>query len=213
MHSVTTVHGLALLLALTGCVSFSTSALTRYDDNSFTGDSNGETNIFGGTRPYKGVPVTLEVITHLDVFIDQTVMLTESGDLARVKRSRTIRADHVKTKKIFLVDIKRPASGSLDSTINFNGNQYFDNITAATVDTTITDSAALIETIISRLPVPARPTDADGGQNPNFPPVQPNKKITPRTTTIAYRRFDINSPGFEQDLQLFVDQHLNDAIY
>jgi hypothetical protein len=213
MHSVTTVHGLALLLALTGCVSFSTSALTRYDDNSFTGDSNGETNIFGGTRPYKGVPVTLELTTHLDVFIDQTVMITESGDLARVKPSRAIRTDHVKTKKIFLVDIKRPASGSLDSTINFNGNQYFDNITAATVDTTITDSAALLETIISKLPVAAKPTGADGSPSQGDPLGQRQHTFTPRTSTIAYRRFDINSPGFEQDLQAFVDQHLNDAIY
>jgi hypothetical protein len=145
MYSFTSAAGLALLLALTGCVSFSTSALTRYDDNSFTGDSNGETNVFGGTRPYKGVPVTLEVTTHLDVFIDQTVILTESGDVCNVKPARTIRAEHVKTKKIFLVDIKRPASGSLDSTIDFNGNQYFDKINAASIDTTITDSAALLK--------------------------------------------------------------------
>lgn len=115
--------------------------------------------------------------------------------------------EHVKTKKIFLVDIKRPASGSLESTIDFNGNQYFDKIAATSVDTTITDSAALVETIISKLPVAGRPVDGEAN-----PPALP-ETFTPRTTTVAYRRFDINSPCFEQDLGDFVDQHLNNAVY
>ncbi len=193
------------LLFLSGCASFSSSVLSRFDDNSFAGNSNGQPNLFCGTRPYKGVPITLAVTTHLDVFIEETYFMQPKPDETGVRQTlddvsltrplRNVRAEPVKTKKVFLVDLKRPAAGSLNATMNFNDQQYFDKITGTIKDDTITESTKLLATIITKLPT---------GQ-----PAAARFEYLKRTRVVAYRQFDINAPDFELQLDAFVSQHLN----
>ncbi len=196
----------ATLLFLSGCASFSSSVLSRLDDNSFIGNSNGEPNIFCGIRPYKGVPITLAVTTHLDVFIEETYFMQPTPDPTGVRQIldnvclnrplRNVRAEPVKTKKVFLVDLKRPASGSLNATMSLNDQQYFDTITGTITDNTIKDSTALLATIITKLPT-GKPAAAG------------EFEYLKRTRVVAYKQFDINALDFEIQLDAFVSQHLN----
>ncbi len=199
----------ALLLLFSGCASFSSSVLSRLDDNTYVGDTNGNPNIFCGTRPYKGVPITLSVTTHVDVFIEETYFMVtkeqdfsgkcELRDVATVRPIRNIRAEQVKSKKVFLVDMKRPGSGTLTGGMKFNDQQYFDRITGETTDTAIRDSTALLATIITQLSA-GRPASKDRAGDPEY---------LKRTRVVAYRRFDINAPDFESQVDAFVIQHLN----
>ncbi len=207
-HSVFTGIA-ALLLVVNGCASFSSTVLSRLDDNSYVGNSNGEPNIFCGTRPYKGVPITLSVTTHVDVFIEETYFMVkkeqdfsgkcELQDVATVRPIRNVRVEQVKSKKVFLVDMKRPGSGTLTGGMKFNDQQYFDRITGETADTTIKDSTALLATMITRLPA-GRPANSGGPGALEY---------LKRTRVAAYKRFDINAPDFEFQLDAFVSQHLN----
>jgi hypothetical protein len=195
----------ACSLLLSGCSSFSSSVLSRLDDNSYIGDSNGDPDIFCRTRPYQGVPITLQVPTHLDVFIEETYFL-QAEDLANGRQQllevpttgpiRNVRADIVRTKKVFLVDLKRPCSGLLNASLKFNEDQYFDRIQGDVKDTTIEDSTALLATIISTLPT-------------GRPAAKQQLEYLKQVRVVAYRRFDINTPDFESQVDMFVTQHLN----
>jgi len=196
----------ATLLFLSGCASFSSSVLSRLDDNSFVGNSNGNLNMFCGTRPFKGVPITLAVTSHLDVFIEETYFMQPTPDATGGRQKldnvslnrplRNVRAEPVKTKKVFLVDLKRPASGSLNASMTLNDQQYFDSITGRITDNTIKDSTALLATIITKLPT-GKPAAAG------------EFEYLKRTRVVAYKQFDINAPDFELQLDTFVSQHLN----
>ncbi len=196
----------ATLFFLSGCASFSSSVLSRLDDNSFVGNSNGEPSIFCGTRPYKGVPITLAVTTHLNVFIEETYFMQPTPDASGVRQVldnvslnrplRNVRAEPVKTKKVFLVDLKRPASGRLNASMTLNDQQYFDKITGTIADTTIADSTALLATILTKLPTGKSAAKGD-------------IEYLKRTRVVAYKQFDINAPDFELQLDDFVSQHLN----
>jgi hypothetical protein len=198
----------AMLLLFSGCASFSSTVLSRLDDNSYVGNSNGNPNIFCGTRPYKGVPITLSVTTHLDVFIEETYFMqpkeqqfggkSDLTDVATVRPIRNVRAEQVKSKKVFLVDMKRPGSGTLTGGMEFNDQQYFDKITGEIADTTIKDSTALLATIITKLPTGKQ--TAGESQAPF--------EYLKRTRVAAYKRFDINAPDFETQVDTFVSQHL-----
>src|SRR5581483_5232820 len=67
--------------------------------------------------------------------------------------TRDVKYDLVTMKELFTVDLKRPFSGSIDYTLGFDPKrQYFNQLKTKTVDTTITDIAALIQTIIASTP-------------------------------------------------------------
>ncbi|MSR57640.1 MAG: hypothetical protein EXS05_08205 [Planctomycetaceae bacterium] len=117
-----------------GCTSFSTTMLNRLDDNSFVGNSNGEPHRNESARAYKGIPITLQVPSHVDVYIEETYFLQEAEgsttdrtilEEAPVGRLFGVRAEIIKSKKVFLVDFKRPGSGTLDLDASFSDQQYF----------------------------------------------------------------------------------------
>ncbi|MBI3861601.1 MAG: hypothetical protein HY290_06870 [Planctomycetia bacterium] len=185
--------------------------LNRLGDNSYVGNSNGDPHYNDSARPYKGVPITLQVPSHLDVFIDETYYLQKSSatpaedqkditvlEEAAVPPLRSVRAETVKTKKVFFVDFKRPGSGSLDVSATFNDDQYFKNITSKLVDTTIKDTAALAGTIIKG----AKGISTAGTLT---------KEMMKQTRVVAYRRFDINEPDFDMQVDEFVRVHLADC--
>jgi hypothetical protein len=201
---------------LVGCNSFSSTLLQRFDDNSFAGQSNGQSLPHQQTRPFKGIPITLTVPTHLDVFIDETyfVRLTpEKADelLSGKVRFLDVRTEVVESEKVFTVDFKRPASGILDLDMTFDQEeQYFQKIASELSDTTITDAANLVSTsmkAISGLQAASNSggsrSDADLLKRLRAVPIEMDVRV------VAYHRFDINSPTFEEDLCGFVNDHLN----
>jgi len=200
--------------------------LLRTDNNSYVGNSNGYAKCDGETRPFKGVPITVEVPTHLDVSITETYYMfsavtprakvgTVEGNIAEVaatlqevqpttRRNLGVKAEIVKTKKVFTVDFKRPAAGVLAYNATFKG-QYFDAIDNRIEDRTINDTADAIATVLPKL---AGLTSAGKGIDPSFGSELQNR-VVKGERVVAYQRFDLDSPSFEYDVEQFVNQHLN----
>jgi hypothetical protein len=198
--------------ALGGCTSFTSTALKRFDDNSYSGQSNGDHELHGSARPFKGIPITLKVPTHLDVYVDETYFVKLEKDRATEilngrMRLLKIRTKVIRSDKVFTVDFKRPASGYLDLDMSFDEDeQYFKKIVSKLQDDTISDTADLIATSINSIAA----LQASKNQLP--PTIEEELAIAGierDTRVVAFRRFDLNSASFEQDLECFVNEHLN----
>ncbi len=196
----------ALTLILPGCASFSTIPLTRQDSDVVAADSNGQTRWCSRTRPFRGIPMKVKVQTHVDVCIEERYVLYK-GEKFETWREKplahkfySVKCTPVVTDQIVITDFKRPASGTLDLTIDFTDDQYLDKVSSKLTDTTITDSAALLTTIITK-------TGIAGFADDTTPPVSDRWQWKKRT--VAYQRFDINAPDFEQQLEQFVNLHMN----
>jgi hypothetical protein len=199
--------------------------LNRLGDNSFIGNSNGYANAADGARPFKGIPITLQVPSHLDVFIDEvyylqgTVLIEGEGEDAKASfstideplldaeahtpytRILNVRTKLIKTKKVFTVDYKRPGSGSLNSNTTFSDEQYFKSITNSITDTTITDSALLLDSALKGV--------STANKGPTQEQLAEFGDLLRDTRVVAYKRFDINEPDFELQVEEFVNTHLN----
>ncbi|HET6328504.1 MAG TPA: hypothetical protein VFG04_27725 [Planctomycetaceae bacterium] len=195
------------LVTLCGCSSFSSTMLNRMDDGTLVANPNGRPRPKDRARPYKGIPVALQVPTHLDVFIDETYYLAPSAsgdgtfDELPFGRLLNVRTQLIKTKKVVMVDFKRPIAGTLDADAKFTDQQFFSSIDNQLLDTTITDTGALVATILKS----ATPAT---GELPTGPTLTGEIK---RSRVVAYQRFDINAPDYEQQLEAFVNHHLNDC--
>lgn len=193
------------LVVSVGCSSFSSTALSRMDDNTFVGNSNGNPKYGGETRPFKGVPVTLSLPTHLDVYIDEEYYLGGDPNVnvlteASIGQIRNVRTEVIRTKKVFITDFKRPAAGSLNLTQTFNDDQYWKGIQSTIDDQTIAESTKLLAAVLKAIPASAKPVSA---AKPTI-----NPTYHKMTRVVAYQRFDINDPCFEQLVEEFVNSHL-----
>lgn len=195
----------SLVGAQFGCRSFSTTPLNRYADDSFIGNSNGERRLYCNARPHKGVPVKIKVTTHNDIFIKQRYCV-ENQDEKLIEPFGLypicyVETEPVESEQVVIVDFKRPGSGSLDLKAKLNEEQYFESINGEVVDTTITDTANLVKSITKFTGAPV---------NAGAPMVfQETKQRKWLERTIAYQRFDINDPMYEQKVEEFVNYHLN----
>ena len=193
------------VLTASGCTSFSTTPITRHDSNAVSADSNGDPRWFCRSRPYKGIPIKVKVITHTDVFIDEDFMLTKGEKYESWKEEKlehkflSVRAEPVTTDQIVISDFKRPASGIIDLTVDFNDG-YLSKIDSKVTDTTITDSAQLLATIISKSGVPL------GGKA-----LRSTQRTAWKKRTVAYQRFDISAPDYEEQLDAFISHHMNNC--
>ena len=199
------------LLGMAGCTLMKSTMLTRFDDNSFAGQSNGVPQQHGQPRPFRGVPVALKVPTHVDVAITETYFLyladAKNGnrtlqeavfDDPRVPRNLDVKITPIMTKKLFTVDFVRPAAGTLDYKAEFTNDQYFSSIENTIVDETIQDITAAIKTVAPSLGLQAT---AEIGTNLA-------SRVATATRTVAYARFDIDAPDFEEQLNSFVLLHV-----
>ena len=179
--------GLFVLLALllSGCTSIRSTMLNRTEDDDFVGNSNGDPKECGMTRPFKGVPITMKVPTHVDVRIIETYYLynSDSGltQLRTRHRNLGVETAFVMTEKVFTVDFKRPLSGTIDYAATFGPDQYFDTIKTKVVDTTITDVTALVAAAI---PLFTTPVAALSGSTIA-------SDVIVDTRAVAFRRFDM----------------------
>lgn len=205
----------AILLAsltlngFSGCASMTSTPLTRNDDNTFWGDSNGKTRIFARSRPYKGSPVKVKVQSHVDVFVDETYYLKKQdgkwNEQQLANRFFSVRTAPVLSEQIVMVDFKRPASGQLNTVYEFDKDMYFKSIDSKITDTTLKDTADLVGAVAKNL---AKSTNG-GGEGPQMESKQ--VEFVPMVRTVAYQRFDINAVDYEQQLECFVNEHLNNC--
>ena len=105
-----------------GCTSMRSTMINRYEDDTFAGNSNGDLKRHDMARPFKGVPITIKVPTHVDVKIIETSYLFDNGSgLSEFKLMyphRDVEIVTIETEKVFTVDFKRPISGSLNYKAN-----------------------------------------------------------------------------------------------
>jgi hypothetical protein len=206
---------LVVLLSTGGCTSISSTFLRRHEDDNMNGISNGSPGIHNHARPFKGIPVTLKIPTHLDVAIDETLLFVEkpgTDELMNTQLSRrhlNVRTDIQFSDKIFTVDLKRPAAGSLDYDIEFQGEknpQYFSKVGYHIVDETIKDITAVITGLT---PTTKKPGESQA--NDATPPPKPADKVIQSNRTVAWKRFDLHAADFEDQVLLFVNHHLNNC--
>lgn len=194
----------ACLASAAGCTSLRSTMINRYEDDTFAGNSNGELKRHDMARPYRGVPITIKVPTHVDVkILEKSFLYSDGGALRELNLStphREVELTTIETDKVFIVDFKRPLSGTLKYNATFGSDQYFNSISGKLEDTTITDVAALVATVA---PMLAKPAAGEGKQNNISDELITNQRL------IAYRRFDIDAPDFEMQVRCFLDEHLN----
>lgn len=201
------IAGLAFFAS--GCTSVKSTLINRTESDIFIGNSNGKPKAKCAARPFNGVPITLRVPTHVDVVIKEKILLRSKGihDLTRVattKRHLFVETRVIETDKVFTVDIKRPGAGTLNYGMTFGEGknaQYFAELSSEIEDNTLQDITEAIGTITQ-----AVTTSQTGG---NDPKAAMRPTFFPETRTVAWRRFDIDSPAFEQQVAEFVSQHMN----
>ncbi len=199
---------LVLSVCAAGCTTISSTMLNRTDNDVFVGNSNGDPNNNCGATPFKGIPITVKVPTHVDVAIRETYYLAlNNGKLKELSvrhRNLDVETTLVETEKLFTVDFPRPASGSLDYGLDLDpATQYFTGIENTIIDNTIADVSSAINSLI---PVIAAQTGAAGGLDVSD---DLKKHLIVDTRVVAWKRFDINSPDIEFQVRDFVDKHVN----
>jgi hypothetical protein len=221
--SLTTVHSWIAFsvfvgLAATGC---STIKSELYSTNGCSEDRT--------TKHLHGAPITVDVPSHVRIEIVEKKYFeiqqvpdpatpvppglppaTKSMMIFRpdLRCTRAVNYDLITMKELFTVDLKRPLSGTIDYTLGFDAKtQYFNALKTKTVDTTITDVAALIQTVIA-----TTPTLASLGKikltGTTVPPPG-TTDIIEIPGVIAVELFSINDPQLNEKVQAFLETYLN----
>ncbi len=203
----------AVLVASVGCSSFRTTAVDRLEN---------DTLVVNPDCPMKGIPVSLRIPSHLELCVVETTYWEkidspgERPDLVPLHTCRPTRGvshNVCYTEKIFLVDPVRPGAGIANYEFEFQssgdnaksedkGKGYLKNVAYKIDDKTITESASLLANSLSL--INALQTSAN---RPN----QNTAKLIATDRTIAFGRFDINSPSYEMEVATFLDCHVNCA--
>ena len=201
----------AASLFLTGCKSTTSFFMQRFDSDQLAGSSNGELGVHENAKPFKGIPVTLKVPTHVDIIIQETIFL-DSNSLEPVttsKRNLKAEARTVYSDKLFSVDPKRAAAGQSDYEMDMNDahkdprqRQYFKSLNQKVTDETIKDITAALNDILPLLAAPS------GARSLTSTPTESNGLVS-IDRDVAWKRFDVSSPDFEIQVRTFVDEQLN----
>ncbi|MEL7496694.1 MAG: hypothetical protein AAFN77_03745 [Planctomycetota bacterium] len=194
---------LLLLIAATicGCKSFGSTMLERNESN----------NGWQKMRKLRGIPITLKVPTHIRIDIEETYYLTRKSTdqpmtMVDMEPVREIKHNFILGEKIFTVDFKRPAAGTIDSTIDFveqdgEHQQYFDKIVSTVTDETIAKTTELVNTLGSSLRSGTGTSSSIGSEIANH--------LVPIKSVVATEVFELDDPMFEQVVADFLQCHLN----
>jgi hypothetical protein len=189
-----------------GCRSTSSTFMNRYDNDRVGGISNGQRGCHENAKPFKGIPVTMKVPTHVDVTVFETIYLdpTTFKPIPTERRNLSATADTVVSDKIFAVDPKKAAAGETKYSFAMKDG-YYTQVKQKVTDETIKDiNAALVDLLPLLSPKPAPKILT---QNAMGPSTQPETK----ERVVAWKRFDINSVDFEDQVKQFVDLHINNC--
>jgi hypothetical protein len=178
---------MAIAVCSTGCTTTRSMPLERNDANQLHPSM---------PHAVHGVPLTIRVPTHVDVYIYEKIYFQQiDGALRQVPLKRPavwVDLQTIETDQVVTVDWKRPFSGTLAYSAKFGSDQYFDALGATITDTTIQDVTAAVEAVA------AFPTFASAKQ-PNW--LEDDRLV-------AYRRFDLDACDVEASVVEFVQSHL-----
>lgn len=202
---------LPLLALLAGCTSVSSTLVNRDDSDYLHGNSNGKPCCFTGqTKPLKGVPITLRLPTHLDIVIKENIFIRKGNEapvrLHTPHRHLFLEKELVETEKVFTVDPKRPAAGTLKYNMTFGdkeNEQYFKSIAFDIQDNTIKEVTNSLNTLLPLFKQMAKPAGAD--DTPTA------ASFDTETRTVAWKRFDLDAIDLEQQVYDFVSVHFECA--
>lgn len=190
------------LLLLVGCTSFKTTIVSRAPGGQlFKNQPDSKT---------RGLPVKLKVPSHVEVIITEDffiekaatneIVFREAGLFRGGDRLRSLNVNTklIYTPKVFTVDFRRPAAGTLtlggpDSENTFDTEQYFKKIQASYEEKTIEDINTALQTVTGIKSSVSLPTDDN---------------LMHDTREVARRRFDLSNPCWEQELVGFVNSHV-----
>jgi hypothetical protein len=117
---------------------------------------------------------------------------------------RSVRHELIKTSKIFTVDPKRPAAGTMDATLKFGGanGQYFDQIDYSVEDRTLEAITGLIGKVAKDgLVGVATSREGDGEDVDSY--------LYHVDTVVASAMFSLDAPDLELQMSQFLERHLN----
>ncbi|XZE46588.1 hypothetical protein SH467x_001877 [Pirellulaceae bacterium SH467] len=190
-----------------GCTSYRSTIMSRLPTDQFVKNSRQCT---------KGVPVTLKVPTHVDVRVVEEYFIVQGGGATVIpqigKPLRRVEMETIYTPKVLTVDFVRPAAGTLSLASDSDGNGivfdeagYFESIQGKIDDQTIEDLNAAIPNFKKLIGAPSRKQAAEvaaKGKNTELGGWHSYDAV------IAVRRFDINEPCWEQEVDAFIAEHL-----
>ncbi len=195
-----------------GCKSISSTFVQRMDNDRLVGNSNGETGLHDNAKPFKGLPVTVPVLTHVDITISEEIFLDQKTlEPIRTNR-RNFRATPTPfhSDKIFAVDPKKAASGTSEYNLEMNSEglledrQYFKSIKQDVDDTTIKDVEAVLSDLLPKLVTKqSAPIEKSLVNNQG--------EFLSIERHVAWKRFDIGAPDFQEQVRAFVEHHLNNC--
>lgn len=193
-----------VILALTafaitsmGCNSFSTNFLHR-DEGNF---------LWLKHQKLQGVPVTLKVPTHVRIDVtEKSYMLLNSNGIQQKSPGfplRSVSYEPIQTEKIFLVDLKRPAAGTIGANLDFDADeQYFNSIKNEVDDQTIGAVSDLIGQIAPSGLI-GTPTSEEQVAS------ELRGRVKEVSTVVASKVFEFDAPDFEILVSEFLGKHLN----
>lgn len=194
------------LMATAACTSIKT---TLFDADNYAG--NGERE----KRCLRGIPITMDVPTHIQITVTETSYFTKDTTgryvPACVPPTHSMKYDLIVKKELYTVDFKRPAAGINDLKISFDGGasngQYFSSISQDVTDVTIDKVAALIKQILDSTPTLASLAKSANANAGNTDPAPAALIAVPRV--VACEFFDLRFPNLERRIQCFLEQQIN----
>lgn len=197
-----------LCVLYSGCASYRSTIMTRIPSDQIVREN---------PKSVRGVPVTLKVPTHVEVKIVEEYFILQHDSKTEIpklnKSLRRVETTTIYTPKVMTVDMARPLAGSLaiggdnDSNgIVFDQAGYFETIQGKVDDQTFEDLNTAIPSLKKLL---AAPTASEAAE---IAAKGTNTKLGgwhSYHAVIALRRFDINEPCWEEEVQAFISQHLH----
>lgn len=201
---------------LSGCVAMKSQMWSRAEDDHLYPDTD---------KPIRGIPIMLKVPSHIEIIVKQKLYATHSaGDKTKegtiniiplARPDLEVSAVLKYTEKMFVVDPVRVASGSGSYGFGFSppaaggvknandqlehGHGYLNTLDYKAVDTTITTSATLLQSILSlNSPEAATKKSFDAGFD-----------VITIERMVAYHRFDLGSPCVDEEINQFLQEHMN----
>jgi hypothetical protein len=162
----------------------------------------------------KGVPVTLDVPTHVRIEINEkkylkkvndNYSLVTDGDAAQGAqpvRTLSIAYNVLTEKKMFMVDFKRPAAGPFTLAASFTNQQisaYNHTLTDLTIETIGTQINALLGTILPRIPGLQAGTQVEETEPKPDAPI-----VLELESLVAAGVFKLDDPMFEAQVSEFL---------
>ena len=193
----------ALPVLLSGCTGITSTMLNRSDSDDYSVNKPA-----GAVHHFtQGIPVTVDVYTHLDLRITETLYYksTKHGlePVYLGRRLLDVEQNPRLTSKVFTVDFKKPGAGQLNYKATFD-EQFFESFTNKIQDDTLKDITAALGTTSKVIKGIFTSSLSDKGL-----PKGLLDDLVVVKRHVAFKRFDINAPDFEKSVEEFVNLHMN----